>query len=227
MMIQIKNLTKVYNQGTQKELYALSKVSLSIEQGELIAIMGRSGSGKTTLMNILGFLDRPTAGEYWYQGVNRSLISSAKQAKLRANEIGILLQDFGLIEVESSFNNVKMPLYFTRTPMHRMNELAFAAMERVGVLDLRNQKVSTLSGGQKQRVALARALVASPSLILADEPTGALDSTTGEEILSLLCDLNAQGVTIVLVTHDEAVAKRCHRILVLKDGYLLPENGSP
>ncbi|MDR1736634.1 MAG: ABC transporter ATP-binding protein [Oscillospiraceae bacterium] len=219
-MVSLANITKIYNDGTRRELRVLDGLDLELGSGESVAVMGRSGSGKTTLMNIIGLLDTPSSGTYSLDGKNCADMSESRQAATRCRFVGMLLQDFALIEHDTALNNVMLPLFFSRSSFREMKKTALRAMDRVGVEHLSSQRVATLSGGEKQRVALARALVVSPKLLVADEPTGALDYATGVQIMGLLREINDQGVTLILVTHDSTVASACKKVVTLKDGKL-------
>ncbi|WP_024833567.1 ABC transporter ATP-binding protein [Ruminiclostridium josui] len=219
-MIEINNLSKKFNIGKKNELTAIKDISLTINNGEMVAIMGRSGAGKSTLMHILGCLDNPTSGSYYLDGKQIDGLSEGKLAFYRNNYIGILLQDFALVNNDTALQNVMTPLFFSKVPILKMKTKAREAMAMVGIEALCNQKVGTMSGGQKQRVALARTLVNNPSVILADEPTGALDSNTADEIMLLLQNFNKKGVTVVIVTHDIKIAGYCKRIIEIADGML-------
>lgn len=221
-MIQIENLQKIYQtEGTQ--YIALDHINLSITQGETVAIMGKSGAGKTTLLNIIGCLDLPTQGKCCINGIDTSGLSDTRLSKIRNEEIGFILQDFALLPHKSVLFNVMLPMYFDKTPWHKMKSAALSALEKVGITEQCNKKVRQLSGGQKQRVAIARALVKSPAILLADEPTGALDSETGASIMSTLIKMNDDGTTIILVTHDEQVASYCKRKIIISDGKILSD----
>lgn len=218
-VIRVNNLNKTYPVGNGY-FQALKDVSLRIEEGDFVAIMGRSGAGKSTLLHILGLLDNYDSGEYYLLGKEMLGLSDAKTAKLRNENIGFVLQDFSLINYRSVLFNVMLPLYFGKVPYRKMKDRAMEALKAVGIEDQAKKSANQLSGGQRQRVAIARAMVTKPSVILADEPTGALDSETSAQIMQLLKKLNEQGVTIVVVTHDELVAGACSRLLTITDGRL-------
>jgi putative ABC transport system ATP-binding protein len=219
-MIELKNISKTYRMG-EMEISALSGVSLTVNAGELIAIMGPSGSGKSTLMNLLGCLDRPTSGTYTFEEREISAMNDDELAHVRNAKIGFVFQSFNLLPRFSALKNVEMPLVYSGIPSKGRTERAIPVLEKVGLRDRMEHKPTELSGGQQQRVAIARALVNNPPLLLADEPTGNLDSHSGEEILNILVALNNQGVTIMIVTHDNDVAARCKRIINLKDGQVI------
>lgn len=221
-MIDIQHLSKRYTVDTLPFL-ALDDVSLSIRAGESVAIMGRSGAGKTTLMNIIGCLDTFDEGSYQLDGVNVAALSDEKLAHLRNEKIGFVMQDFALLPHKSVLFNVMLPMYFDWTPRREMVSKAKMVLEKLGMSAQEKKRVNQLSGGQKQRVALARALVKSPALLLADEPTGALDSQTGKEIMQLLLERNREGVTLIIVTHDEQVAAYCQRTIVISDGKIVQD----
>ena len=219
-LIRTQGLCKVYAPGTAAEVVALDHVDLAIARGEFVSIMGASGSGKSTLMNILGCLDRPSAGHYWCDGVDTATLDAEQTAKLRLDRIGFVFQGFNLLSRMDALHNVMMPLTYANAPLHEREQRAQAALEAVGLGGRTGHKPGEMSGGQQQRVAIARALVNNPPMLLADEPTGALDSKTGEEVLQLFDQLKANGQTLVLITHDPAVARRADRICVMKDGRL-------
>ncbi len=216
-VINIKNISKTYVMGTE-EVHALQNVSLQIERGEYVAIMGPSGSGKSTLMNIVGCLDTPTTGLYEFNGVNVSDMNDNELAKIRNKEIGFVFQTFNLIPRSNALHNVELPLIYGGVPATERRRLAEEALQHVQLADRMHHKPNELSGGQRQRVAVARALVTKPSIILADEPTGNLDTKTGDEIMALFEELYNQGNTIILVTHEESVAEHAHRIIRIRDG---------
>ena len=215
-VIELDSVTKVYRSTVP--VTALDGVSLTVEAGEFVAIMGQSGSGKSTLMNLLGLLDRPTRGRYRFDGREMAGQSDGQLAALRRQRLGFVFQSFNLFPRKSALDNVALPLTYARVARAERRRRAFGMLERVGVADRARHRPAELSGGQQQRVAIARALVNEPAVILADEPTGNLDSRTGEEILALLADLNERGVTLLVVTHEDVVARRATRIVRLADG---------
>lgn len=219
MLIQVENLTKIYNIGTI-DVKALRGIDVSIAKNEYVAIMGPSGSGKSTLMNIIGCLDTPTSGKYRLAGSLVSEMDDDQLAEIRNREIGFVFQTFNLLPRANALHNVELPLVYSGVPAAKRREQAKLALERVGLGDRMDHKPNELSGGQRQRVAIARALVNNPSIILADEPTGNLDTKTGEEIMRIFGELHRQGNTIILVTHEEFIAENAHRIIRLKDGLI-------
>lgn len=223
-MISIQNLVKTYSIDGADEVKALRGVNLEIAQGEMVAIMGVSGSGKSTLLHIIGCLDRATSGEYIFDGetITRRFLDSLSQ--VRNEKIGFVLQDYGLLEDKTAFENVMFPLAFNKAVSFKMmKSLALKALVRTNVSELKNKRVNKLSGGQKQRVAIARAIVTNPKLILADEPTAALDHKTADEIMALFKALKIQGKTIVIVTHDKRIAEMCGRIVYISEGVITNE----
>jgi len=225
-VIETRNLTKVYAEGSQAEVVALNAVNLSIARGEFVAIMGPSGSGKSTLMNLIGCLDTPSSGSYWCDGVDMATLDKAELAVLRRDTIGFVFQGFHLLPRMSALDNVAMPLGYANVPPAARRERALALLDAVGLGARAQHRPSELSGGQQQRVAIARALVHQPQVLLADEPTGALDSRTSEEILALFRQLRDNGHTVVLITHDAEVARHAERVCVMRDGCLHEENGA-
>jgi len=216
-VIRLKDIVKNYQVGTQI-VRALRKVSLDIDRGEYVAIMGASGSGKSTLMNIIGCLDTPTAGNYRLNDKDVSLMDDDRLAEIRNTEIGFVFQTFNLLPRYSALENVMLPLVYAGIGRAKREEVATGQLINVGLEDRMEHKPNELSGGQRQRVAVARALVNTPSILLADEPTGNLDSKTSEEIMKLFADIHAKGNTIILVTHEEEIARHAYRIIKLKDG---------
>lgn len=218
-IINIEHIAKIYQVGTE-EVHALADVSLRIDKNEYVAIMGPSGSGKSTLMNILGCLDTPTKGLYDFGGENVSQMNDNELASIRNREIGFVFQTFNLLTRSDALHNVELPLIYAGVSSADRRERAEAALENVGLADRMRHKPNELSGGQRQRVAVARALVTNPSIILADEPTGNLDTKTGEDIMSLFNDICNAGNTIILVTHEEYIAEHANRIIRLRDGLI-------
>lgn len=225
-MVNLEHVTKVYPMGPFRVL-ALNDITLDIADGDFVSIMGPSGSGKSTLMHIIGCLDRPTSGRYLLGGDDVSHLDDTSLAHIRNKRIGFIFQQFNLLPRETILANVEVPLIYAGVKAKERRRIAAEALERVGLGDRMRHRPSEISGGQKQRAAIARALVNSPSLILADEPTGNLDSRTGHEILDILAQLNAAGATVVLVTHDREIAERASRIVQLRDGAieLIEETG--
>ena len=223
-IIELVNVHKVYRVGTEL-VHALRGVSLKIHENEYVAIMGSSGSGKSTMMNILGCLDIPTEGEFRLSGFDVGRMSQSNLARIRSRRIGFVFQSFELLPRTTAIKNVELPLTYSRTP--RRKQKAIEALKRVGLLDRAHHHPNQLSGGQKQRVAIARALAQAPAIILADEPTGNLDSKTGDEIMNIFDDLHAEGQTIVIVTHEDHIASRCHRVLKLMDGQVVSDRQNP
>lgn len=216
-LIEMHELTRVYQLGPQ-EIYALRGVDLVIDPGEYVAIMGPSGSGKSTLMNIIGCLDTPSAGRYLLDGVPVESMNDDELAAIRNKKIGFVFQTFNLLARTSALQNVELPLIYARIPRTQRRELAEAALAAVGLKDRMSHQPNELSGGQRQRVAIARALVNKPSLLLADEPTGNLDSQTGREILDLFRELHSRGNSIIMVTHEDDVAREARRVIHIRDG---------
>ncbi len=221
-LIRLQDITRVFSVGGE-EVRALRGVSFGISRGEWVAIIGQSGSGKTTMMNILGCLDTPTSGQYFLNGKDVSRMSDDELAVIRNKEIGFIFQTFQLLPRETAQSNVELPLVYRGTPARERREKARAALEKVGLGHRTHHKPNELSGGQRQRVAIARALVSEPSMLLADEPTGNLDSATGEEIVRLFEELHRAGHTLVLVTHEPKLAARCPRAVRLSDGNVVAD----
>ena len=229
-MIWMQSITKTYRLG-EVTVLALQHIDLAIEQGEYVAIMGASGSGKSTLMNIIGCLDRPTTGHYVLEGRNLTTFSDDELAYIRNQRIGFVFQQFNLLSRSTALENVMLPMVYANVPKQQRRQYAMQALTRVGLADRLHNRPSQLSGGQQQRVAIARALVNRPALVLADEPTGALDTETSREVMALLTELNQQGITIIVVTHDPGVAAQTKRVIQVQDGVVLtrklehPQNG--
>lgn len=222
-LIKLSNINKSYKNGDQ-ELRVLKDIDLSVNEGEFVAIMGPSGSGKSTLMNIIGLLDRSSSGNYILEDTEVSQLSETKLAQVRNNQIGFVFQQFFLLSKLNALQNVELPLIYAGVPSGKRKELAKQFLEKVELSERMEHLPSELSGGQKQRVAIARALVNSPSIILADEPTGALDTKTGQQIMDLLTELNKEGKTIIMVTHEPEIAAYATRKIVLRDGIITEDS---
>jgi len=223
-LIEIRNITKIYEMGEEK-LFALKGVDLDIEKNEYLAIMGPSGSGKSTLMNIIGCLDTPTSGDYILNGKDVHDMDDDELAGIRNKEIGFVFQTFNLLPRSDALHNVELPLIYSGVSRAERIRKAEESLASVGLSDRMKHKPNELSGGQRQRVSVARALVNNPSIILADEPTGNLDTKTGEEIMALMAELNKKGNTIIMVTHEEDIAKHAHRIVKIRDGMIESDSG--
>jgi len=219
-MIELENITKIYRMG-KVEVPALRGVTLNINQGEMLSIIGASGSGKSTLMNVIGFLDKPTLGRYIFDGADVSQLNDNKLAEMRNKKMGFVFQEYNLLSRASALANVELPLVYSGTRQKRKR--AMEALERVGLAARAKHKPTELSGGEQQRVAIARALVNNPDVILADEPTGNLDSATTDQIISVFRKLNQEGITVVLVTHEMDIAKQTQRIVRLYDGKIISD----
>ncbi|HTX42971.1 MAG TPA: ABC transporter ATP-binding protein [Acidobacteriaceae bacterium] len=222
-MIVVESLWKTYDMGSEQQVHALQGISLRIARNEYVAIMGPSGSGKSTLMNLIGCLDTPSSGKYWLNGHLVSELNDDELARIRNKEIGFVFQTFNLLARATALHNVELPLIYNGTPTEERLDRAKGALAAVGLEARMYHKPNELSGGQRQRVAIARALVNNPSIILADEPTGNLDSKTGEEIMALFDDLHRRGNTIVLVTHEPDIAEYAHRIVHIRDGNIFSD----
>ena len=220
-LIELRNVYKIYSEGLESEVRALDGVSLEVERGEFVAVVGQSGSGKSTMMNVLGCLDIPTRGTYRLDGVDVRELSDKELSRIRNKQIGFIFQQYNLIQNLTVLENVELPLLYAGVGAEERKERAVAALGRVGLADKQKNLPSQLSGGQQQRVSIARALAGNPSVILADEPTGALDSRTGREVLGFLQKLNQEGDTVVLITHDNSIAVKAKRIVRLQDGRII------
>ena len=221
MLIEIKNIYKIYNEGKESEVRALDGVTLSIDRGEFVAIIGASGSGKSTLMNILGCLDVPTYGDYILNGADVTDRTDRQLAHIRNKEIGFIFQGYNLIPALTAYENVELPLIYQGISVFQRKERVMAALERVGMADRFGHRPSEMSGGQQQRVAIARAIATHPPIIMADEPTGALDSKTGRHVLEILHNLHEDGTTVILITHDNGIAATAERIVRISDGRIV------
>ena len=223
-LIELRNVYKIYSEGLESEVRALDGVSLTIDRGEFVAIVGQSGSGKSTMMNVLGCLDVPTYGEYLLDGTDVSELSDTQLSRIRNKEIGFIFQQYNLIQTLSVQENVELPLVYQGFGIDDRHEMAIEALERVGLADRRKNKPTQMSGGQQQRVAIARAISTHPPIIMADEPNGALDSKTGHEVLKFLQQLNKEGSTVILITHDNGIAATARRCVRLADGKIIEDH---
>ncbi len=223
MLIEIKDLYKIYNEGKESEVRALDGVTLHIDRGEFVAIVGQSGSGKSTLMNVLGCLDIPTYGEYHLNGTDVTSLSDKQLAHIRNREIGFIFQGYNLIQELDALENVTLPLIYQGVSVWDREDIAMEALEKVGMAERAHHRPSEMSGGQQQRVAIARAIATHPPIIMADEPTGALDSKTGRHVLEILHTLNQEGSTIILITHDNGIAATAHRVVRISDGRIVAD----
>ena len=223
MLIDIQDLYKIYNEGQESEVRALDGVSLQIDRGEFVAIVGASGSGKSTMMNVLGCLDIPTHGRYDLDGTDVTSLSDRDLARIRNREIGFIFQGYNLLQDLDALDNVILPLIYRGTSIFEREEIAMAALERVGMDERAHHRPSQMSGGQQQRVAIARAIATHPPIIMADEPTGALDSKTGRHVLSILQQLYREGTTVLLITHDDGIAATAPRVVRLSDGKIISD----
>ena len=223
MLIEIQDIFKIYNEGKESEVRALDGVSLQIDRGEFVAIVGQSGSGKSTMMNVLGCLDIPTYGTYLLDGTEVTDLTDRQLARIRNREIGFIFQGYNLIQELDALENVTLPLIYQGISVFEREDRAMEALERVGMADRAHHRPSEMSGGQQQRVAIARAIATRPPLIMADEPTGALDSKTGRHVLEILRELNGEGSTIILITHDDGIAAQARRRVRLTDGRIVSD----
>ena len=223
MLIDIKDIYKIYNEGLESEVRALDGVTLSIDNGEFVAIIGASGSGKSTLMNILGCLDVPTYGEYYLNGTDITDRTDRQLAHIRNKEIGFIFQGYNLIPALTAYENVELPLIYQGLSIFQREERVMEALARVGMEDRWHHRPAEMSGGQQQRVAIARAIATHPPILMADEPTGALDSKTGKHVLEILHALNGEGTTIILITHDTNIAATARRVVRISDGRIVAD----
>lgn len=223
-LIELRNVYKIYGEGLESEVRALDGVSLDIEKGEFVAVVGQSGSGKSTMMNVLGCLDIPTRGDYFLDGVDVRELSDKELSRIRNKQIGFIFQQYNLIQNLTVLENVELPLIYQGIDPIDRRELAMEALGRVGLADRAQHKPTQMSGGQQQRVAIARAISTHPPIIMADEPTGALDSRTGHEVLGFLQQLNKEGSTVILITHDNGIAATARRVVRIADGKIIEDH---
>ena len=224
MLAELRNVYKIYGEGLESEVRALDGVSLAIDRGEFVAVVGASGSGKSTMMNLLGCLDVPTYGDYFLDGVDVKELTDRELSHIRNKQIGFIFQGFNLIPALTAKENVELPLIYQGINGERRHDLAQAALERVGLGNRGGHKPTEMSGGQQQRVAIARAIATSPPIIMADEPTGARDSKTGHEVLGFLQQLNREGSTVILITHDNGIAATAKRVVRISDGKIVDDH---
>ncbi len=223
-LIELRNVYKIYSEGLESEVRALDGVSLEVERGEFVAVVGQSGSGKSTMMNVLGCLDIPTRGDYFLDGVDVRELSDKELSRIRNKQIGFIFQQYNLIQNLTVLENVELPLIYQGIDPIDQRELAMEALGRVGLADRAQHKPTQMSGGQQQRVAIARAISTHPPIIMADEPTGALDSRTGHEVLGFLQQLNKEGSTVILITHDNGIAATARRVVRIADGKIIEDH---
>ena len=223
-LVELRDVYKIYGEGLESEVRALNGVSLVIERGEFVAIVGQSGSGKSTMMNVLGCLDIPTYGEYYLDGTDVQMLSDTQLSRIRNKQIGFIFQQYNLIQNLTVLENVELPLIYQGIDPIDRRDMALDALERVGLADRIKHRPTQMSGGQQQRVAIARAIATHPPIIMADEPTGALDSHTGLEVLEFLRRLNREGSTVILITHDNGIAATARRIVRLTDGEIVADH---
>ena len=223
-LIELRNVYKIYSEGLESEVRALDGVSLELERGEFVAVVGQSGSGKSTMMNVLGCLDIPTRGDYFLDGVDVRELSDKELSRIRNKQIGFIFQQYNLIQNLTVLENVELPLIYQGIDPIDRRELAMEALGRVGLADRAQHRPTQMSGGQQQRVAIARAISTHPPIIMADEPTGALDSRTGHEVLGFLQQLNKEGSTVILITHDNGIAATARRVVRIADGKIIEDH---
>ena len=224
-LIELKDVYKIYGEGLESEVRALDGISLVIQKGEFVAIVGQSGSGKSTMMNVLGCLDIPTRGEYFLDGTDVQELTDKELSRIRNKQIGFIFQQYNLIQSLTVLENVELPLIYQGINADDRYDMAMAALERVGLTCRVKHKPAEMPGGQQQRVAIARAIATKPPIIMADEPTGALDSRTGQEVLKFLQQLNREGSTVILITHDNGIAATARRVVRLQDGKIVEDHG--
>ena len=220
-LVELRDVYKIYGEGLESEVRALDGVSLTIDRGEFVAVVGQSGSGKSTMMNVLGCLDIPTRGTYLLDGTDVRELTDKELSHIRNKQIGFIFQGFNLIPALNAWENVELPLIYQGVPASKRADRVEAALERVGLADRAGHKPTEMSGGQQQRVAIARAIATQPPIIMADEPTGALDSKTGRQVLEILHGLHEEGTTIILITHDNGIAATAERVIRISDGHIL------